>query len=51
MMFGSSCRTEQAPAYIKEGAVSEVFPYASDKDVATGLWNLSEKLVGQKFAT
>lgn len=42
---------EQAPAYIKEGAVSEVFPYASDKDVATGLWNLSEKLVGQKFAT
>ncbi|PQE05663.1 short-chain dehydrogenase protein [Rutstroemia sp. NJR-2017a BBW] len=43
--------TEAAPAFIVENKVyTETKDYALSKEMAEGLWKLSEELVGEKFA-
>lgn len=43
--------TESAPAFIVENQIyAETKEYALNKETAEGLWKLSEKLVGEKFA-
>ncbi|KAH8672126.1 hypothetical protein BGZ60DRAFT_505034 [Tricladium varicosporioides] len=42
-------RREEGPYFLKECNPSPVMPYASDMEVASKLWVLSENLVGEKF--
>lgn len=42
---------EKSGSYLMEGKIAsdKAAPYALDKDNAKRLWELSEKIVGQKF--
>lgn len=44
-----SCRLAESGKFLRNCAVFDIMPYALDPIFAEELWELSEKLVGQKF--